>query len=350
MGIRETLLEQAHLLNTLPFEAACKKWLEDRGTDIQPKTRHEYELYIRTLTRSFGNLRMPEMTSDLLHQYQKKREADGVSPGYINQECNLVCQVRSFMKSPIVGYTPRPMPYKEVGHALTDDEQERLERIARENQNWLAAYLYLKIAVNTSCGPKEVFGLQLKDLNLESELPRIQVNGTKNKGRIRPIPLEPDALDAVLEALDRAQKLGSVAPSHYLFPFRQKDGSHDPSRPMTTIKTAWRKLRQAAKLPHLRAYDMRHTFVTRALENGDISEKTIEDMVGHIRPETKKKYSHFRLDAQRRALEAMRMRRLKKFGKAKPFALPNEGKRETLMSEEAVHFIQGLLEAVKKKA
>jgi integrase len=299
-------------------------------------------------------LKLPEITSDLMHEYQKQREAEGMSPGYINQECNLICQIRNFMKNPIVGYSPRPMPYKEVGHALTDEEQERLERIARDNQNWYAAYLYLKIAVNTSVGPKECFGLQLKDLRLSGELPRIQVNGTKNKGRIRPIPLEPDALDAVIEALDRAQKLGAVAPEHFLFPFRMRTGGYDPTRPMTTIKTAWRKLRVAAKLPRLRAYDMRHTFVTRALENGDISEKTIEDMVGHIRPETKKNYSHFRLDAQRRALESMRMRRLKKLGRGQPFviepkAIATEAKKEAL-AEEMVNFFQGLMEAVKKKA
>lgn len=323
MGIQETLLENATLLQTLPFKQGCEKWLEGRGTDISPKTRRDYSLYIDTLDRSFGGLTLPEITGDLLREHQKKREADGVSNAYINQECGLLRLIRKDMHMEIRDYKPRKVEWKEVGHALTDEERARLFRIARENPNWYSAYLFARIAVETSTGPKETFGLKIKHCDFYRSPPSIWVEGTKNRGRRRRIVLSEDAMQAVQLALERAKTLGSTEPDHYVFPRRLPSGKYDPTLPQVTCKTAWSKLRCAAKMPWLRRYDMRHTFITVALEQGRISERTIEKMAGHLRPEMKDKYSHFRLEAQMEALEAMAERRIKPY-LVKPRELKSE--------------------------
>jgi len=118
--------------------------------------------------------------------------------------------------------------------------------------------------------------------------------------------LNEEALDALKKALARARSLGASEPDHFLFPFRANKGKrYDPTRHATTFSTAWRKLRVAAGLPTLRPYDLRHTVITNMLANPRISEKTIGDIVGHVQPSTKRKYSHIRRQYREQAVEAL---------------------------------------------
>jgi integrase len=90
---------------------------------------------------------------------------------------------------PIEDYQPLPLPKEKVGRVLSDEERERLLRVAGSNPNWEAAYLFAMISVNTGAGPKEVASLRLKDVDWQREEIHIPPHGAKNVTRIRPIPL-----------------------------------------------------------------------------------------------------------------------------------------------------------------
>ena len=62
----------------------------------------------------------------------------------------------------------------------------------------------------------------------------------------------------------------------FVFPFR----GTDPTRPMTTWKTAWKNLRKAAGLEDVKTHDGRRTVITTMAEQG-IPITTIEAVVGH---------------------------------------------------------------------
>ena len=67
-------------------------------------------------------------------------------------------------------------------------------------------------------------------------------------------------------------------------------------RPIGSWKKAWGALRQAADLPSLRMYDLRHHAITKLMEDPQISEQTVEEMAGHaLSSRMKKRYSHIRL-------------------------------------------------------
>jgi hypothetical protein len=74
---------------------------------------------------------------------------------------------------------------------------------------------------------------------------------------------------------------------------------------------AWYSLRSevAKKYPRLaklRVYDLRHNAITKMLENPNISEEVIEDLAGHsISSKMKKRYSQIRMDAKRKAVDAI---------------------------------------------
>ena len=77
----------------------------------------------------------------------------------------------------------------------------------------------------------------------------------------------------------------------------------DPSRPITTFKTAWKNVRAKAKVTG-RWHDNRHTLITDLAESG-AGDQTIMDIAGHVSKRMLKHYSHIRMEAKRRALESI---------------------------------------------
>jgi len=87
-----------------------------------------------------------------------------------------------------------------------------------------------------------------------------------------------------------------------LFPFGRANRL-DPTRPITTIKTAWANARERAGVRG-RFHDSRHTLITGLAESG-AGDQTIMDIAGHVSRQMLKHYSHIRMKAKREALDAV---------------------------------------------
>jgi integrase len=107
--------------------------------------------------------------------------------------------------------------------------------------------------------------------------------------------------------------LGVSAPDHYLLPtfrFRRTKESasagtgFDPTSPMRSWRSAWRKLTRAANLAGLRFHDLRHHCITRLAEGG-VPEQTLMAIAGHVSREMLEHYSHIRMQAKRDAVEIL---------------------------------------------
>jgi hypothetical protein len=72
---------------------------------------------------------------------------------------------------------------------------------------------------------------------------------------------------------------------------------------MTSWRTAWRNIRKAAGLTHVRFHDGRHTAITTLAEKR-LPDWVIQAQVGHIAPEMMKTYSHIRREALNQAAAA----------------------------------------------
>jgi integrase len=297
-------------LTGLPFGKAAEIWLETRHPYISEKTRREYAMNLRTLAAFFGEMRLPEISSDQIRAYQRARMAS-CGPSGINHETSCLQQMlkRIGRWPDIAGdFQPLPLPKASRGRALNEEEYARLFQVAARNHNWYAAYLFAVISVNTTAGPKEVATLHLSDV--DADLIRVHPEGAKNAYRLRSIPLNDPAQKAIHAAIARARELGSNQPSHYLFPFRIHRNNYDPARHQTSFRQAWRQVIKAADLPGLRMYDLRHHAITVLLENPDVSEETVEAIAGHISPAMKKRYAHIRIEARREAVMALVQRSL----------------------------------------
>jgi integrase len=78
----------------------------------------------------------------------------------------------------------------------------------------------------------------------------------------------------------------------------------DPTRPITSFRTAWIKVRQKAGVKG-RWHDNRHTLVTELAESGD---EVIMSIAGHVSRAMLSRYSHVQMEAKRRALDEIAAR------------------------------------------
>jgi hypothetical protein len=102
----------------------------------------------------------------------------------------------------------------------------------------------------------------------------------------------------------RAQRLGFAERNHFLFPWHGQYRKLDPTRPMTSGRSAWRSLRKAAGLPDVRFHDGRHTALTRLAEKG-VADWVIRAQFGHVSPAMMAVYSHVRRKALDEAASAL---------------------------------------------
>lgn len=302
---------KTHDLAKMLFGAAAHAWLESRSPFLSPRTTTDYHMYIQTLQNFFGEITLGEIDADTLRAYQRMRTARA-GGRKINQEIGVIQQLlKRIGRWQEVGcdYQRLPEPKQSPGRALSDQEYDRLFRVARSRPEWEMAYLFAAISVNTTAGPKEVYTLRLRDVNLKENFIRVQPDGAKNVHRIRVIPMNPVARAAVERVLEVAKKRGSTKDDHYLFPFRVRGngtwGIYDPNRHCTTCNGAWRKLVVAANLKGLRPYDMRHTAITDILRNPEASIETCKSIAGHVSAQIIKTYAHINLSAKRIALDGL---------------------------------------------
>jgi integrase len=131
--------------------------------------------------------------------------------------------------------------------------------------------------------------------------------GKTIKGEGRIIPLNDELLEAYEER--RAwyiKTFGEIKPEWHVFPFGRR-GHMDPTRPVTTLKTAWKTVKRKTGIEG-RFHDLRHSLNTELAETG-ASDHVIQGITGHVSPEMTRHYAHIRTKAKREALEAVLRRR-----------------------------------------
>jgi len=125
-------------------------------------------------------------------------------------------------------------------------------------------------------------------------------------GTGRVIPLNDTVMIAIeAHAAWYIRRFGECKPEWYVFP-AGKGQPNDPTSPVTTLRTAWTKVRDKAKVVG-RWHDNRHTLVTELAESG-AGDEVIMSIAGHVSRAMLSRYSHVRMEAKRRALDEIAAR------------------------------------------
>ncbi len=190
---------------------------------------------------------------------------------------------------------------RNVGRALSYEEKVRLVKTAASRPEWESARSAMTLALNTTMRACEIKGLQWRDVSLMDRT--LTIRRSKTVAGQRVIPLNADAWTCILGLWERAKRFNGGSPDHFVFPACE-GGKIDPVNPQKSWRSAWRSLRKAAGLTNLRFHDLRHHAITELAES-QASEQTVMAIAGHVSPQMLEHYSHVRLEAKRRALDAL---------------------------------------------
>ena len=290
----------------LAFPEAADRYLADRLAYLAPRSVQREKECLVPLKAFYGATPLMRITAETILAYIARRKAASISNATINRE---LCVLRGVLKRAkrwyLVAEDIKPLPMRRnVGRALSQDEKRRLLRVAANRPDWQVARCAAIIALNTTMRGCELKGLRWRDVNFLDRL--LTVGRSKTEAGERVIPLNDDAMEAILMLYRRAQAVGGTEPDHHVFPACEH-GKIDPTRPQKSWRSAWRSLRKAAGLPRLRFHDLKHHAITELAES-QASDQTIMAIAGHVSPKMLAHYSHVRIEAKRQALDALSSR------------------------------------------
>jgi integrase len=338
------LTPESREFSRLGFSDAIERWFQDAKPRLSPKTYYtEHERALNT-KKFFGQTRLKEITVERINAYMRQRAEAGISGATINREIDAV---RAVLKRARLWHRVaddvKPFPKREpIGRALTADEKARLVKMARRRPEWQVARLAMTLSLNTTMRGCEIRGLRWRDIDFLGRSLTVRRATTKTDAGERLIPLNTAAVAAIMELRERAKLFGAEPKADwYVFPADEGQGpvstlngatvKPDPTKPMRTWRTAWRGLTRAIECPScgelqkpgkvcpkchadihgitsplagLRFHDMRHHCITELAE-GQGSDETIMSIAGHVSRKMLSHYSHIRMAAKRRAVDAL---------------------------------------------
>src|SRR5215475_7957761 len=295
---------------TLPptLERAGTDWLEAEKPHLAARTYEIYEVAYRChLKPVLGSLLLCDIDASEIASYQAKRKSEKASARTLNKELQVLRQVlkRHRMWANLQGDVKFEREHNDVGKALNCDEEKGLLDACGSNALLKAI---VTLALNTALRKNEIRTLRWSQIDFEKRT--VTVGRAKTQaGTGRLIPLNQPAFEAL------AKWAGRLVESHaedYVFPACEAAGIErehpdkeriDPTRPITSWRSAWRAALKRAKL-QIRFHDLRHTCITKLAES-QASEHTLMSIAGHVSRKMIEHYSHIRMEAKRAALDAI---------------------------------------------
>ncbi len=308
-------------------------WLETyKMHNLKQSTYVSYRGYIeKHVAVAFPFMKLKDLTARDLQEFYNYKMANGLSPKTI---LNIHRCLHEALKQAVLEHYLTFNPSDAV--ALPKREKPQIEILTREEQTKLiqASYqhrygIFIRLTLTTGLRLGEVLGLTWENIDLRSgtlfvrqtlnRLEKIDYNGIgtkteivfqvpKTKNSIRSIPLLTFIVKELQEwrnvqLADKAQ-VGLAYQDNGLVATNQFGGYIEPR----TFKDYYNQILSLSNIGHYTFHALRHTFCTRALENG-MDAKTVSAVMGHYSVAfTLDTYGHV-LDSHKRE-EMMKMENL----------------------------------------
>jgi integrase len=297
------------------FSQAAGRWLQDHRRYIRPNTAGCYEDALKPLGLFFGDQRLDVIEIRHVRAYQDYRSAQ-VTPLTTNRELGvfqLVLKEFDQWARLQSRYKPLKVEPHRSGHSLTREEEERLKAVAFSKKKWRLAAHCMVVMMNTTMGFGELRQLRRRDVDMKRPCVTVR-EGAKNEYRHRTIPLNAAALESMEYILKRWVEIGGCDPEHYILPHRPR-GVQAPhwrkkipwilDEPTTAMYSAFRSIRNAADLPHMRIYDCRVQAITKLLSSPQVSPQASREIAGHISQAMQNRYSIQTFSTKKAALDTL---------------------------------------------
>jgi integrase len=278
----------------------------DEHKKRRPKSQRFVTYALMHVVEYLGKLMVAQIDLTTVKKYQSARLDEDASAKTINGEVTLLLRIMEQRGDQLRVELKRKHQLHlkvndSVGKAYSVTEQDKLLAAAKSSRS-PNLYFALNLALNGGMRDAEIKTLRWSQIDFAKNLLIVGEAKTQaGSGRI--VPLNGEILEAFTKHREwYVKKFGDLKAQWFVFPFGRR-GRLDPTRGVTTLKSAWTTVREKAGVQG-RWHDARHTVVTQLGESG-ASAATIMASVGHVSRRMLERYSHPNLEAQRRAFEQM---------------------------------------------
>ena len=295
------------------------RWLDSVRDTVRQRTWERYEQIVRVhLKPALGRTKLKNITPTHARALYKEKLDRGLAPRTVNYIHTTLSKALNDAVSD--GLVPRnvtrsvkaPKPTKQEIHPLSCDQAKAFLEVARGDR-FEAAYV---VALHCGLREGEILGLKWSDIDLNART--LQIRRTLSEARTgrlfeppkngkgRNVRLTPQAVEALRAHLGR--QLQEIEDSGDLYKdqglvFPSQVGTPMSAKNMTA--RSFKPLLKRAELPDIRFHDLRHTFATLMLQNGE-HPKVVQEMLGHASIAiTMDTYSHVLPNMQRDAVDRL---------------------------------------------
>ena len=323
--------------DTITLAEWLDNWLEVYMRPVlKQSTYMSYETYARVHFKpALGQVRLQDITSRMLQEfYNYKLMHEQLSPkSIINMNLYLHKALSQAMAEGLILSNPAsslnlPRGTKPQIQVLTRDQQARL--ISASYQHRYGVFIRLVLATGLRVG--ELLGLRWQDIDTAAHMlyvrqtlgrykrydceedddihTEIVIQTPKSQNSIRSIPILPQLFQELMLWKQVQAQDQMNAGSRYVFSgmvVTNEIGGYIEPR---TFREYYHQILELAGLPHFTFHALRHTFATRAMEQG-MDPKTLSILLGHYSVAfTLDTYAHV-LDSQKweamKTMEALYM-------------------------------------------
>jgi integrase len=272
---------------------AAAEWLRwaEHDRACKPSTLSDYRLTAGRITRDLGDLRLEDVTPELLERWKGTLTASNRTVAKY-----LVVLHGIFRRAMKVWGLPRN-PAAEVERprfrvsddidAFSPEEVHALVRAAGSEQD---ACLYLTAAF-TGLRLGELLALQWRDVDFAGETIRVRRSynahggvGTPKSGKVRSVPMVPEVAQALARLAERDWFTGDED-----LVFASEVGKYPDA---SALRIRYKAALARAGLRQLRFHDLRHTLGTLAVKRAEIP--AVQAWMGHAHIGTTMRYIHHR--------------------------------------------------------
>lgn len=295
------------------FVDAATEFIEQKTTDVAPKTIESYEDSMLHLRPSFREMVLHEISADKIKKYRAERKKEKASNRTINIEVGFVRMVlkKHKMWFAIADELKFLKENRDAGRELTEAEQDKLLSAAKNSVS-RSLFPAILVSIHTGLRKSELRLLRWKQVDLINGT--IQVGKSKTEGGKGRIVYLSQTAQQTLQQW-RSQ-FPNAQPQHFLFP-SERYGLHGrkgqqgkggivkvyqsfPDCPIGSWQSAWDTVKQTVGI-ECRWHDLRHSSVS-AVAAGGATESTLKAMYGWMSPKMIEHYSHVRAAAKKEAV------------------------------------------------
>ncbi|EOH94183.1 tyrosine-type recombinase/integrase [Enterococcus pallens] len=279
--------------SVVEYDEWSQTWLAEQQKVVKPATYSSYLSKLRKyIWPHIGKMALYELDEATIHQMIQGWIQAGLSLSSIKvifrivkQSLKFAIQKELLQKNPCE-WIQLPKGPKEKVHALTSNEQQRLEKVVSSEKDLRAKAVILAMETGMRIG--EIAGLKWEAVDLDRRL--IKVNHTYQRilseaGDKTILHLGPPKSESSHRVIPMTSKLHQLlsglkkeANSDFVFSVKQK-----PCEPRL-LTYHFHRVRKKAKLEDIHFHQLRHTFATRCLEaSGDTL--NVSFLLGHDTPQ-----------------------------------------------------------------